>query len=133
MFEKLVDVKNRYDEINQLLMDPTVINDNKRYKDLMKEYKNLTPIVEKFDEYTAAKNNFEEAKEMLDEGGLDPEFKEIVQMQYEEGKETMEKCGEELKILLLPILPVLSGLHLALHSGITFYLYKNDRIPPFSS
>ena len=89
MFEKLVDVKNRYDEINQLLMDPTVINDNKRYKDLMKEYKNLTPIVEKFDEYTAAKNNFEEAKEMLDEGGLDPEFKEIVQMQYEEGKETM--------------------------------------------
>ncbi|MBQ6896847.1 MAG: peptide chain release factor 1 [Oscillospiraceae bacterium] len=102
MFEKLVDVKNRYDEINQLLMDPTVINDNKRYKDLMKEYKNLTPIVEKFDEYTAAKNNFEEAKEMLDEGGLDPEFKEMVQMQYEEGKEGMEKCGEELKILLLP-------------------------------
>ena len=36
MFEKLLDVKNRYDEINQLLMDPTVINDNKRYKDLMK-------------------------------------------------------------------------------------------------
>ena len=102
MFEKLIDVKNRYDEINQLLMDPTVINDNKRYKDLMKEYKNLTPIVEKFNEYTEAKNNFEEAKEMLDEGGLDPEFKEIVQMQYEEGKEAMEKCGEELKILLLP-------------------------------
>ena len=67
MFEKLVDVKNRYDEINQLLMDPTVINDNKRYKDLMREYKNLTPIVEKFDEYTTAKNNFEEAKEMLAE------------------------------------------------------------------
>ncbi|MBP1552363.1 MAG: PCRF domain-containing protein, partial [Oscillospiraceae bacterium] len=83
MFEKLLDVKNRYDEINQLLMDPTVINDNKRYKDLMKEYKNLTPIVEKFDEYTTSKNNFEEAKEMLDEGGLDPEFKEIVQLQYE--------------------------------------------------
>ena len=65
MFEKLVDVKNRYDEINQLLMDPTVINDNKRYKDLMKEYKNLTPIVEKFDEYTAAKNNFEEQTKTL--------------------------------------------------------------------
>ncbi len=102
MFEKLTEVKNRYDEINQLLMDPTVINDNKRYKELMKEYKYLTPIVEKFNEYTAAKENFEEAKEMLDEGGLDPEFKEIVQMQYEEGKEGMERCGEELKILLLP-------------------------------
>ncbi len=102
MFEKLLDVKNRYEEINQLLMDPTVINDNARYRDLMKEYKNLTPIVEKFDEYTTAKNNFEEAKEMLDEGGLDPEFKEIVQLQYEEGKEQMETYGDELKILLLP-------------------------------
>lgn len=102
MFEKLLDVKNRYEEINRLLMDPSVINDNARYRDLMKEYKNLTPIVEKFDEYTQAKNNFEEAKELLDEGGLDSEFKEIVQMQYEEGKEKMESCGEELKILLLP-------------------------------
>ncbi|MEG2928375.1 MAG: peptide chain release factor 1 [Oscillospiraceae bacterium] len=102
MFEKLLDVKNRYEQINQLLMDPTVINDNKRYSDLMREYKNLTPIVEKFDEYSNAKENFDEAKAMLDEGGLDAEFKEVVQLQYEESKESMEGYGEELKILLLP-------------------------------
>ncbi|MEG0091930.1 MAG: PCRF domain-containing protein, partial [Oscillospiraceae bacterium] len=102
MFEKLLDVKNRYEQINQLLMDPTVINDNKRYSDLMREYKNLTPIVEKFDEYSNAKENFVEAKAMLDEGGLDAEFKEVVQLQYEESKESMEGYGEELKILLLP-------------------------------
>ena len=102
MFDKLVEVKRRYEEINRLLMDPTVINDNARYKSLMKEYKNLTPLIEKFDQYTRAKDNFEEAKAMLDEGGLEPDFKEMVQMQYEESKEQMETFSQELKILLLP-------------------------------
>lgn len=102
MFDKLVEVKRRYEEINRLLMDPSVINDNARYKNLMKEYKNLTPLIEKFDEYTQAKDNFEEAKAMLDEGGLEPDFKEMVRMQYEESKEQMEAFSQELKILLLP-------------------------------
>ena len=48
MFDKLIEVKRRYEEINQLLMDPTVINDNTRYRNLMKEYKNLTPLIEKY-------------------------------------------------------------------------------------
>ena len=102
MFDKLIEVKRRYEEINQLLMDPTVINDNTRYRNLMKEYSGLTPLIEKFDQYTEAKNNFEEAKMMLDEGGLDAEFKELVQMQYEENKELVEEYSQELKILLLP-------------------------------
>ncbi len=102
MFDKLIEVKRRYEEINQLLMDPTVINDNTRYRNLMKEYKNLTPLIEKFDQYTQAKENFEEAQMMLDEGGLDPEFKEMVQMQYDESKEQLEVYSQELKILLLP-------------------------------
>jgi len=102
MFDKLIEVKRRYEEINQLLMDPTVINDNTRYRNLMKEYSSLTPLIEKFDQYTEAKNNFEEAKMMLDEGGLDPEFKELVQLQYEENKDLVEEYSQELKILLLP-------------------------------
>ncbi|MBQ8603828.1 MAG: peptide chain release factor 1 [Oscillospiraceae bacterium] len=102
MFDKLIEVKRRYEEINQLLMDPAVINDNTRYRNLMKEYSGLTPLIEKFDQYTEAKNNFEEAKMMLDEGGLDAEFKELVQMQYEENKELVEVYSQELKILLLP-------------------------------
>ncbi len=102
MLDKLIEVKNRYEEINQLLMDPTVINDNNRYKNLMKEYKNLTPLVEKYDEYTKHKENFDEAKAMMDEGGLDADFKEMVQLQYEEGKDGMATCEEELKILLIP-------------------------------
>ena len=62
----------------------------------------LEPIVQKLAEYNAAKSEHEEAKELLDEGGLDAEFREMVQQQLAEGKEKMEQYGSELKILLLP-------------------------------
>ncbi|MBR6608107.1 MAG: PCRF domain-containing protein, partial [Oscillospiraceae bacterium] len=54
MFDKLKDVAVRYEQINEKLMDPAVITDNNQYKNLMKEHKNLTPIVEKFREYEKA-------------------------------------------------------------------------------
>ncbi|MBQ4096354.1 MAG: peptide chain release factor 1, partial [Oscillospiraceae bacterium] len=102
MFEKLKVLSEKYDSINEQLMDPDVINDQQQYKNLMKEYKSLTPIIEKFKEYTKAKEGFEEAVELLDAGGLEKDFKEMVQMQYDECKESMSTCAEELKILLLP-------------------------------
>jgi len=102
MFDKLQLTENRYEEINQKLMDPTVISDTNQYRDLMKEYKNLTPIVEKYREYKAAKNAFDEAKSMLDEGGLDKEMKELAQEEYDDSKQRMAELGEEIKILLLP-------------------------------
>lgn len=102
MFDKLQLTENRHEEINQKLMDPSVINDNTQYRDLMKEYKNLTPIVEKYREYKAVKATYDEAKEMLQEGGLDKEMKELCQEEYEEAKEKIEVLAEEVKILLLP-------------------------------
>lgn len=102
MFDKLQLTENRYEEINQKLMDPSVINDNVKYRDLMKEYKNLTPIVEKYREYKAVKKTFDEAKEMLQEGGLDKEMKELCQEEYNEAKEKIDVLAEEVKILLLP-------------------------------
>lgn len=102
MFDKLQLTENRYEEINQKLMDPSVINDNNLYRDLMKEYKNLTPIVEKYREYKTVKATFDEAKEMLQEGGLDKEMKELCQEEYDEAKEKIEVLAEEVKILLLP-------------------------------
>ncbi len=102
MFEKLKLVEARYEEINELLSDPSVVSDNERYKSLMKELKQLTPIVEKFREYCKAKEAFEEAKAMLDEGGLDKDFKEMVQEEYDSSKDNMERMNEELKVLLLP-------------------------------
>lgn len=102
MFEKLKVLAQKYDSINEQLMDPDVINDQNQYRNLMKEYKSLTPIIEKYREYIKAKEGFDEAVELLDAGGLDKDFKEMVQMQYDETKEAMAACSEELKILLLP-------------------------------
>ena len=95
-------MERRLDELNQKLSDPNVVNDTKQYAELMREHKQLTPIIEKFKEYCSAKNNFDEAKELLDAGGLDKELKEMAQAELEESKELMEKFTSELKIMLLP-------------------------------
>ena len=102
MFEKLSSVEERYEDISTRLSDPAVISDNEKYRSLMKEYKNLTPIVEKYREYRKACASHEEAAELLEEGGLDRDFREIVEEQYRESQEEMDHTGEELKILLLP-------------------------------
>lgn len=102
MFEKLSSVEERYEDIGTRLSDPAVIGDNEKYRSLMKEYKNLTPIVEKYREYRKACASHEEAAELLEEGGLDRDFREIVEEQYRESQEEMDRTGEKLKILLLP-------------------------------
>lgn len=102
MFEKLKIIEDKFNEINEKLMQPDIVNDHNQYTALMKEYKNLEPIVEKFKEYKSAKESYDEAVELLNDGGLDKEFKEMVQEQFDEGKKDMETLSEELKILLLP-------------------------------
>lgn len=102
MTEKLLEAEKRYDEISGLITDAGVISDQEQYKKLMKEYKSLTPLVEKFREYKKAQSEFDEAKEMLDESGLDKELKEMAQLQYSESKELIAGIEEELKIMLLP-------------------------------
>ncbi|MGN0594630.1 MAG: peptide chain release factor 1 [Hominimerdicola sp.] len=102
MFEKISVLEDRFNEINEKLMQPETVNNNALYTELMKEYKTLTPIIEKFTEYKQAKVAFEEAVELTEAGGLDKDFKEMVQMQYDESKEKMSELEEELKLLLLP-------------------------------
>lgn len=102
MFEKLSLMEEKYEEISRKLSDPEVISDNKLYAQLMKEFKNLTPIVEKFREYKSQLAQNDEAKELLGESGLDREMKELAQMQLEQSREAMEKLTQEMKILLLP-------------------------------
>ena len=102
MFEKLALMEQKYDEISDKLADPDVVSDNKLYAQLMKEYKNLTPIIEKYREYKKAQSSFEEAKELLDGGGLDKDFKEMAQAEFDESREDIDSITQELKILLLP-------------------------------
>ena len=102
MFDKLKEVEMRFEEVGQLLSDPAVISDNEQFKKLMKEHKELTPLVDKYREYFAAKEAEAEAKELLDEGGLDKDFKELVEEEYLTAKANIETFAEELKFLLLP-------------------------------
>ncbi len=102
MLNKLVTVEKRFEEVNALLCTSDVASDMEKYTSLMKELKQLTPIVEKYREYKNAESSFNEAKEMLSAGGLDKDFKEMVEEEYRQSKEDMEVFIEELKILLLP-------------------------------
>ncbi len=102
MFDKLSSVEQRFEEVSALLMKPETVMDNDLYKKLMKEHKSLSPIVEKYREYKAAKQSEEEARMLLQESGLDKDFKELVEEELNEAKEKIEQTSEELKILLLP-------------------------------
>lgn len=102
MFDKLEFAEKKYEEISLKLTDPDIISDNEQYKKLMKEYKNLTPIVEKYREYCVARDSFNEAKELLDAGGLEKDFREMVIEEFDTNKEKMELIQDQMRILLLP-------------------------------
>ena len=102
MLDRLSEVEKRYEEIEHRLYDPSVVADVEQYRQLMKESAALQPIVEKYREYTAAKRYAEEARDLLDGGGLDKEMRELAEQELAENREKAEACAEELKILLLP-------------------------------
>ena len=102
MFDKLESVVNRYEQIGEELTHPEVVSNNELFRKLMKEHSELTPIVEKYKEYTAAKAAEEDALEILSEAGSDKELKELAEEELKLAKENIEIFGEELKILLLP-------------------------------
>ena len=102
MLNKLKGAEERFNEINEMLYDPNVISDMELYSSLLKEQKNLSPIVEKYREYCKAESSLNESRLLLDEGGMDKDFKEMVLEEYEQAKIDTARIYEELKILLLP-------------------------------
>lgn len=102
MLDKLAAVESRYEQIGFELTRPETVSDNALFTKLMKEHSELTPIVEKYREYKSACESEEEATALLDEGGLDKDFKELVEAELLEAKANKETFAEELKILLLP-------------------------------
>ena len=102
MFDKLETVVNRYEQIGIELTRPQVVSDNEQFKKLMKEHSELTPIVEKYREYTAAKAAEAEALEILSDAGFDKELRELAEEQLKEAKADIAAFSDELKILLLP-------------------------------
>lgn len=101
MIDKLRIVKQRFDEISDLIIQPDIIMDQKRYVKLNKEYKDYQKIVEKGDEYESALANQEEAKEIISDGS-DKEMVEMAKLELEEANEKIPKLEEEIKFLLIP-------------------------------
>lgn len=104
MLEKIQIVKQRFDEINDLIIQPDIISDQKRYIQLNKEYKDLKKIVDKGDVYIEALDNISEAEEIIADGS-DDEMVEMAKMQLEEAKESIEKVEEEIRFMLIPKSP----------------------------
>ena len=101
MFDRLVEIENKYENLADQINDPDIISNQTQWRKLMKEYSDMTPIVEKYREYRAAKESIEESLMMLEEK-LDDEFRELVKEELAENKEKVETLKQEITILLLP-------------------------------
>ncbi len=101
ILNKLEGVKLRFEEVGQLITDPDVIADMKRYVKLNKEYKDLEPIVEAYKEYKNILSNIEEAKKII-ANEKDEELRDMAKMELEEYEEKVEPMEEKIKYLLLP-------------------------------
>ncbi len=101
MLEKLEQLKIKWEEIGRDLGNPEIISDMKRYTDLNREYKQLQPIAEAYDNYKNILSNIENAKKILEEES-DEEFKEMANMEIEDLKAQQVELEENLKVLLTP-------------------------------
>lgn len=102
MLEKIGMAQARYEELGIKLSEPVAAADNKLYSKLMREYKSLEPLVEKYSEYQKAQSDYEDAKSSYESAGDDADFKKMAQEEMQSARELMEKYTEELKVLLLP-------------------------------
>lgn len=101
MLEKLQIVKQRFDEVSDLIIQPNIITDQPRYIQLNKEYKDLRVLMEKRTEYVSLTDNIIEAEEIISDGS-DAEMVEMAKMELDEAKERIPLLEEEIKFLLIP-------------------------------
>jgi len=105
MLEKLRELEEKYCEIERRMTFPEVYSDVAVYAKLAKDQKELTPVVETYRRYSKFENTANEAKKLLEAGGEDQEFKDMLREELEDAKNQMEKIEQELKVLLLPTDP----------------------------
>ena len=103
MIKKLNMMKERLNEINEKLNDSNVFKNNDEYGNLMKELKNLTPIVETYDEFENVKNDLNEAKQILKDETNDVKFRAIAKEQILSSERRLKELELKLKSLLIPI------------------------------
>ncbi len=135
MIERLAILKERFEEVGQLIVQPETMADMKAYSKLNKEYKDLEKVVSKFDEYQTILENIQESKDILNEE-KDQEFREMAKAELDELTPKKEILEEELKQLLIPkdpndsknaILEIRSGAggdEAAIFAGDLFRMYQ---------
>ncbi len=101
IISRLEGVKARFQEVEQLITDPSVIADMKRYVSLNREYKQLQPVIEAFESYRDTLNNIESTKEMLSED-LDDDMKEMAKEELELYQKQRTSLEEEIQFLMIP-------------------------------
>lgn len=101
ILEKLSDVKKRFLEVGNLLTDATIVSDMDKYIKLNKEYKDLQPIIEAYDEYVLIISNIEDAKNILADE-KDSELREMAKMELDDLQPKLEPLEEKIKLLLIP-------------------------------
>lgn len=101
MLEKLLAIKDRFEEVGQLIVQPDAMTDMKIYSKLNKEYKDLEKIVKVYDEYSDVLGNINSSKEIL-KNEKDEEFRDMAKMELDELEPRKEELEEELKVMLIP-------------------------------
>ncbi|GGD91727.1 peptide chain release factor 1 [Planktosalinus lacus] len=101
MIEKLQIIKQRFDEVSDLIIQPDIISDQKRYVQLNKEYKDLRKLMDKREEYISLTNSIAEAEEIINEGS-DAEMVEMAKMEMDTAKDRLPILEEEIKFMLIP-------------------------------
>jgi peptide chain release factor 1 len=104
ILEKLEGVRNRFIEVGELLTQPEILSDMKRYIRLNKEYKDLSPIVESYQKYKLALSNLDSARELLS-SEKDAELRDMAKHEIDEINEKLPEMEEEIKMLLVPADP----------------------------
>ncbi|MBQ8470115.1 MAG: PCRF domain-containing protein, partial [Clostridia bacterium] len=102
MFENLANVEERFDALEAQLADPDIVSDMKKYTALLKEHKQMTPVVETYRLYRKTESDLGEAKALLEDSAGDPELKELAREEADTLKVSLEETAEKLKVLLLP-------------------------------
>ena len=101
MLERIQIIRQRFDEVSDLIIQPDIISDQKRYVQINKEYKDLKKILERGEIYEELTSNINEAQEIIADGS-DSEMVEMAKMQLEEAKEQLPEIEDEIRFLLIP-------------------------------
>ena len=102
MFSRLAIFDKRYNELEKRMYEPDVVSDPDRYREVMREYTSIEPVVKKYREYRNAQQTIEDSLMILDDASSDDELRELASIELDDAKRQLPELEEELKILLLP-------------------------------